>query len=309
MKYGVMRPGHVQIRVLDMADALKHYCDLMGLIETGRDDQGRVYLKAWSEVDKYSVVLREADAAGVDFIGFKVVSEEMLDLLQGRLVEYGVEVNEVAANDLQDCGRRIRFVVPTGHTFELFATKEQTGKWGISNVNPEAWPRDLKGMGVVRFDHCLLYGPDVPATAKLFQQVLGFDMAEQVIAPDEDKTLIAAFLSCGMKAHDIAFIESPESGQFHHSSYYLETWEDVLRAADLISMTDTPIDIGPTRHGLTNGRTIYFFDPSGNRTEVFANGNYHYPDHEPITWTADQLGKAIFYHDRVLNERFLTVTT
>ena len=34
-----------------------------------------------------------------------------------------------------------------------------------------------------------------------------------------------------------------------------------------------------------------------------------YPDHPPITWDADKLGKAIFYHDRQLNERFLTVLT
>jgi catechol 2,3-dioxygenase len=74
-------------------------------------------------------------------------------------------------------------------------------------------------------------------------------------------------------------------------------------------MTDTSIDIGPTRHGLTHGKTIYFFDPSGNRNEVFCGGDYTYPDHKPVTWQAEQLGKAIFYHDRVLNERFLTVLT
>ena len=74
-------------------------------------------------------------------------------------------------------------------------------------------------------------------------------------------------------------------------------------------MTDTSIDIGPTRHGLTHGKTIYFFDSSGNRNEVFCGGDYTYPDHEPVTWQAEQLGKAIFYHDRQLNERFLTALT
>jgi len=83
----------------------------------------------------------------------------------------------------------------------------------------------------------------------------------------------------------------------------------VLHAADIISMEDIPLDIGPTRHGLTHGQVIYFFDPSGNRNEVFSGGDYFYPDHEPVTWTADQLGKAIFYHDRQLNERFLSVLT
>ncbi|GAA0789031.1 catechol 2,3-dioxygenase [Marinobacterium sediminicola] len=307
MKKGVMRPGHVQIRVLDLDEALQHYVDLLGLIEMDRDDQGRVYLKGWTEVDKYSVVLVEADQPGMDFMGFKCLNEATLDELQRALTDYGVEVDEIPAGELKDCGRRIRFQAPTGHQFELFATKEQTGRYGVGNHNPEAWPRDLKGMKAQRFDHCLLYGPNLDQTYDLFREVLGFDLCEQVMTPDGKR--VAQFLTTSMKAHDIAFIDHPESGKFHHASFFLETWEDVLRAGDLISMTDTSIDIGPTRHGITHGQTIYFFDPSGNRNEVFCGGDYFYPDHEPITWDADKLGKAIFYHDRQLNERFLTALT
>ena len=47
--------------------------------------------------------------------------------------------------------------------------------------------------------------------------------------------------------------------------FYLASWEEVLRAADIIGKHKISIDIGPTRHGITRGRTIYFFDPSGNR--------------------------------------------
>lgn len=307
MKKGVMRPGHVQLRVLDLDDALQHYIELMGLIEMDRDDQGRVYLKGWTEVDKFSVVLREADRPGMDFMSFKVLSEAVLERLHGELVAYGCEVESIPAGELKSCGRRIRFQAPTGHHFELFATKEQTGRYGVGNHNPEAWPRDLKGMKAQRFDHCLLYGPELDKTLDLFREVLGFDLCEQVMTPDGKR--VAQFLTTSMKAHDIAFIDHPEPGKFHHASFFLETWEDVLRAGDLISMTDTSIDIGPTRHGITHGQTIYFFDPSGNRNEVFCGGDYFYPDHEPITWDADKLGKAIFYHDRQLNERFLTVLT
>jgi catechol 2,3-dioxygenase len=152
-----------------------------------------------------------------------------------------------------------------------------------------------------------LYGPNLDRTLELFRDVLGFDLAEQVMTPDGKR--VGQFLTASMKAHDVAFIDHPEPGKFHHASFFLETWNDVLKAADLISMTDTSIDIGPTRHGLTHGQTIYFFDPSGNRNEVFCGGDYHYPDHEPVTWDATELGKAIFYHDRQLNERFLTVLT
>ncbi|MBE9396600.1 catechol 2,3-dioxygenase [Pontibacterium sp. N1Y112] len=307
MRKGVMRPGHIQLRVLDMKEALGHYRDLLGLIEVETDAEGRVYLKGWTEVDKFSVVLREADEPGMDFVGYKVLNNDVLDQLQKDLVEFGCNVEEIPAGELTGCGRRVRFDSPTGHMFEIYAEKEQTGKWGVSNVNPDAWPRGLTGMKATRFDHCLLYGDDIDGTLKLFCDVLGFDLAEQVL--DENGDRVAQFLTASMKAHDVAFIKHPEKGKFHHASFFLDTWEDVLRAADLISMEDVSLDIGPTRHGLTHGKTIYFFDPSGNRTEVFCGGDYHYPDHEPVTWTTDQLGKAIFYHDRVLNERFLTALT
>lgn len=307
MRKGVIRPGHIQIRVLDMKEALDHYRDLLGLIEVETDSQGRVYLKGWTEVDKFSVVLREADKPGMDFVGYKVLDNETLQKLHKDLVEFGCKVEEIPAQELNGCGRRIRFDSPTGHMFEIYAEKEQTGKWGIAETNPEAWPRGLTGMKVTRFDHCLLYGPNIKGTLELFEKVLGFDLAEQTV--DENGFRIAQFLTVSQKAHDVAFIEHPEPGKFHHASFLLDTWEDVLRAADLISMEDVSLDIGPTRHGLTHGKTIYFFDPSGNRSEVFCGGDYHYPDHPPVTWTADQLGKAIFYHDRVLNEKFLTVLT
>ncbi|WP_417226921.1 catechol 2,3-dioxygenase [Amphritea sp.] len=307
MRKGIMRPGHVQIRVLDLAEAVSHYSELLGLIEVGRDAQGRVYLKGWTEVDKFSVVLRQADTAGMDFMGFKVLNNAVLEQLEGELIAYGCEVEHIPADELFGCGRRIRFQAPTGHYFELYADKQKTGKWGISNINPEAWPRNLKGMKATRFDHCLLYGPNIEQTHMLFRDVLGFELAEQVVDPENQK--VGIFMTVGMKSHDVAFIDCPEPNKFHHASFFLDSWEAVLRAGDLISMTDTPIDIGPTRHGLTHGQTIYFFDPSGNRNEVFCGGDYHYPDHQPVIWKVEDLGKAIFYHDRVLNERFLTVLT
>ena len=50
---GVMRPGHAAIRVLDMEESLNYYTERLGLIKTDQDDQGRVYLKAWDELDYF----------------------------------------------------------------------------------------------------------------------------------------------------------------------------------------------------------------------------------------------------------------
>lgn len=301
----VLRPGHVQLRVLDMDDAHKHYTKRLGLIETGRDAQGRVYLKAWDEYDWFSVVLREADEPGMDFMAFKVRDTEALNRLEKAVRDFGCNVERIPAGELEHCGERVRFDSPTGHTFELYAEKEFHGN-AVGTTNPDCFCDEVKGMGAHRFDHCLLYGDDLDGTVKLFREALGFDLTEQVMDGD---LMIGAFLACSNKAHDIAFIRHAEKGKLHHASFYLESWDEVLRAADLISKYDISIDIGPTRHGITRGKTIYFFDPSGNRNEVFAGGSTWYPDHPTITWTTEQLGKAIFYHDRELNERFLEVVT
>ena len=82
---GILRPGHVQLRVLEMGPALHHYKEMIGLIETARDAEGRVYLKAWDEHDLFSVVLREADRPGMDFYGWKVRDAETLEHYAQRL--------------------------------------------------------------------------------------------------------------------------------------------------------------------------------------------------------------------------------
>jgi catechol 2,3-dioxygenase len=302
---GVLRPGHVSIRVLDLREALTHYVDRLGLEETDRDAQGRVYLKAWDEHDRFSVILREADQAGMDYMGFKVRSREWLDTYAKKLEAFGCKVERIPAGELNNCGERVRFDSPTGHLFELYAEKEYVGN-GLGVTNPDTFRDDVKGMQVYRYDHCLLYGDDIPGVHKLFTEVLDFDLTERIV---DGATLLSVFMSCSNKAHDIAFVHYPEKGKFHHASFMLQTWEEVLHAADIMSKYRISIDIGPTRHGITRGRTIYFFDPSGNRNEVFCGDYTWYPDRPPITWTADEIGKAIFYHDRRLNESFMTVVT
>lgn len=305
--HGVMRPGHVQLRVLDLDESKKHYGNILGLDPVGDDQMGRSYFKAWDEFDHHSVVLREADSAGMDHMAFKVVSNDDLARFETNLERMGVHVDRVSKGEQPGTGQRIGFVAPTGHRFELYAEKEQLGN-GVGTVNPEVWPDGLHGMKATRLDHCLLYGDDLDGSVKIFTEALGFHLSEQVIAHD-GSTQIAAFLSCSNKPHDVAFIRSPEKNKFHHASFFLDDWSCIQHAADLISRNKVALDIGPTRHGITRGLTIYFFDPSGNRNEVFAGGYIYYPDRPTTTWTEDQLGMAIFYYERCLNENFLNVTT
>jgi catechol 2,3-dioxygenase len=307
---GVLRPGHAQIRVLDLDEAVHHYRDVMGLVETGRDAQGRVYLKCWDERDHHSVILREADRAGIDFFAFKVLDKATLNNLEGDLQAYGVSTERIPAGELLETGERVRFQIPTGHLIELYAEKTAVGN-GLQVQNPAPWTKASEnGIAPVRLDHCLLYGPNVAAVQKLFTEVLGFYLVEHVLTPDGAGSA-AIWLSCSHKVHDIAFVEHPEPGKLHHLSFLLESWEEVLRAADILSMNNVPLDIGPTRHGITRGCTIYAWDPSGNRFETFMGGYQPYPDYEATTWTFDGLGAGggLDYPQRKLHETFLSVVT
>ena len=303
---GVLRPGYIQIRVTDLDAAIKHYVDRVGLHEVSREPDGRVYLRAWDEFDRHSVVLRPADMPGMDYVGFKVASEAELDSFGQRVEKSGTGVEEVPADEQPGLGRRLAFVVPTGHRIELFAEMALSDN-GPMTSNPELWREEPHGMRVTRLDHVNLHGPNIDDVVKFFTEVLDFSLVEAAQTPDG--SIAAAFLSCSNKAHDVAFIRQPMKNKFHHASFQLDNWGEVLRAADIISKNRVSLDLGPTRHGLTRGQTIYFFDPSGNRNEVFAGGYIYYPDKPTITWTDDQLGPAIFYHDRKLNAAFLSVVT
>jgi catechol 2,3-dioxygenase len=292
---------------MDMDESLEFYTGVMGLKETGRDKSGRVYFKCNDERDHNSFVIRKADRAGLDAFGFKVLDRATLATLEGRLKEHGVATERVPAGEMLETGERVRFQIPTGHTIELYAEKTDVGN-GLGYTNPEAFLENQKGINPIRMDHCLVYGPDLDSAHKLFKEVLGFALVERALMED-GRTDLGIWLTCSHKAHDIALVRHPEGGKLHHVSFMLDTWEQVLRAADIMSMHRVSIDIGPTRHGITRGTTIYFFDPSGNRMETFCGGYQWYPDMKPTTWTWDAVGAGIFYHDRKLNERFLSVVT
>ena len=302
---GVLRPGFIQLRVLDMPAAIEHYTKRIGFHQVCEGSDGRVYLKAADEFDHHSIVLRRADAAGFDLMAFKVREDAELDHFAERVTAYGIAVDHVAAGEQPGIGRRIGFTIPSGHRIELFAESDQSDPKPRVH-NPDVWELEPHGMAARRFDHALLYGPDIEKNLDFFVKALDFSCAERVDMPDG---LLAIWLTAGMKAHDIAFVKYPEPNKFHHVAFELENWNDVGHAADILTRYDISVDIGPTRHGITRGQTIYFFDPSGNRNEVFAGGYTYYPDNPTRTWDETQIGKGIFYYERQLNDAFLSVVT
>lgn len=306
---GVLRLGEVCVRVLDIDSARRHYGDYLGLLETLREQDGTTYYKAWDEHDCHSVVIRPSDQAGIEHVAFKVLDEATLDELDARLQDYGVPTRAIAAGTYPRSGRRVEFTLPTGHTCQLYAIKEQVGN-GMSASNPGTVPDDdvIRGMRIVRLDHCLLGGPDVAGARDLFLNVLGFNLTEE-LQDHESRAALASFVTCSNKPHDIAFVMQPEEARLHHISFLLESVNDLYHAADRMGKYDIPIDFGPNRHGITRGATVYFFDPSGNRNEVFTGGYVYYPDNPTLIWDTSKFGNALFSQGNQVVPSFLEVVS
>jgi catechol 2,3-dioxygenase len=304
---GVLRAAMMQLRVLDLDTAVDFYTKVVGLFEVGRTSDGRVLLKGYDEFDHHSFVLRKAETAGMDFMGFKVASNAYLDYLSEKTRAFGLPVEEIPANtDQPGIGRRVSTKVPTGHRLDFFADIEESDpRPGI--LNPEIWTVEPRGIGVATFDHALLFGPGAAETVRYFMEVCGFAAVEKGLLPDGN-TLVT-WLSCANRAYDVAVLEYEQPGKLHHVAYKLDNWNDIGHAADIMTMNEVTIDAGPMRHGVTRGQTIYFFDPSGNRLEACASGYAYYPDMPVRVWDFDHIGKGIFYYTRQLNDNFLKIVS
>jgi catechol 2,3-dioxygenase len=303
---GIMRMGYAHVRVTDMAEAKNHYANTLGLYEV-LEENGRVYYKGWDEWDHHSVVLEEGGVGLVKF-GFKVEHEFDIDDIEKKAQTFGCIVERMSKGENPEVSDGIRIHTPSDHLFEVYHGQTLVGT-EVGTHNPESFPRHLVGVGVPAIDHALVTAADVRGMERFLTEVFGFYATERVqtsLEPDCD--YIGTWMTSGNQIHQLAVIAGPQ-GKLHHFAFKLADWNEVGHAADLFSMDEVSIDVGPTRHGITRGQTVYFFDPSGNRNEVFAGGYTAYPDRPVSIWTPDQLGKGIFYHARELNDRFTSVLT
>jgi catechol 2,3-dioxygenase len=303
---GIMRMGYAHVRVTDMAEAKNHYANTLGLYEV-LEENGRVYYKGWDEWDHHSVVLEEGGVGLVKF-GFKVEHEFDIDEIEKKAETFGCIVERMSKGENPEVSDGIRIHTPSDHLFEVYHGQTMVGT-EVGTHNPESFPRHLVGVGVPAIDHALVTAEDVKGMERFLTETFGVYATERVppsLEPDCD--YIGTWMTSGNQIHQLAVIAGPQ-GKLHHFAFKLSDWNEVGHAADLFSMDDVPIDVGPTRHGITRGQTVYFFDPSGNRNEVFAGGYTAYPDRPVSIWTPDQIGKGIFYHARELNDRFTSVLT
>ena len=299
----ILRLSHVEIRVPDLELATAYYTEVVGMYETAREPD-RVFLKCWDEHQHHSLILTFSPTYGLNHMGWKVSERDDLDHYATRLAEAGVDVARFGPGEIgPGHGEAIRFTMPSGHVMELVYGMEQVGNL-LPNTNPPPKPLGLVGFAPPRLDHVFLTCEDVAANTAFLVDVLDFHLTEQIVG--DDGFQVATWLEHSHHSHDIALVTGQDRG-LHHFAWWVDDWNAIRDAADVLAYHGVRIETNPTRHGATRGHCIYFFDPAGNRNEAFTGGYWVDPNEPPVTWTEAEMGRAIFYYDGVVNQKFLTV--
>jgi catechol 2,3-dioxygenase len=271
--FNIVRLSHVELRVTDLAWSRAYYVDLLGLQVT-HEDATTIYLRAMEERGHHCMILQQSDAPSVGVLGFKVWSDEDLDLAAAWFAGRGLPVAWVERPFM---GRVLRTRDPFGIPLEFYARMER--------LEPIHQKYALyRGVKPLRIDHFNMFASDVDASVAFYADI-GFRVTEYTQDEITGRTW-AAWMHRKGGVHDVAFTNGT-GPRLHHTAFWVPTPLNIIDLLDLMSTTGylENIERGPGRHGISNAFFLYIRDRDGHRTEIYCSDYQTIdPDHEPIKW-------------------------
>lgn len=287
----VAHVGHVELLTPKPNDSLAFFTSVVGLHEAGRSGDS-VYLRAWGDYERHTLKLTAHTTSGLGHLGLRVRDAATLERFVASLEEQHVigRWTEDAAH-----GPAYRFATPDGHAVELYSeTQRFVAPAEVSTAYKNQPQRYVpRGIAPRRLDHVNILASTVAPTRRLFQDLLGLRLTEQIVFDDGNE--VGAWLSATNKSYDVAITQdrSGASGRLHHITYMMDSREDVLRAADILRDADVPIETGPHKHTIGQTFFLYCYEPGGNRFEIGAGGYLILdPEWKPVVWTQAERAKG-----------------
>jgi catechol 2,3-dioxygenase len=277
--------GHVELLTPEPERSTRFFVDALGMEEESRSGQS-VFLRGWGEYQRYSVKLTEAAEPGLGHLAIRARSDDALERRAAAIESEGRGLGWIDGDSGH--GRAYRFTDPDGHELEIYYEAERYDPPDSLRPTLRNQPQRYvgRGAGVKRLDHVNLLARDVAACRTFATDVLGYRHYEGIVL--DDGTEAGAWLSLSIAAHEIIYVADARNarGRLHHLSFWVDTREEVLRAADVFVEHRVPIEFAPSKHTISQGFFLYVFEPGGNRIEVTSGGYFVYdPDHEPVLWT------------------------
>jgi catechol 2,3-dioxygenase len=284
--------GHAELLTPRPEESLRFFEDVLGMTPEAREGQS-VYLRGWGDYERYGLKLTESPQAGLGHLALRAWSPEALDRRVAAIEAAGLGVGWTDG-DLGH-GPAYRFTDPDGHPMEVYFESERYEppphlRPALKN-QPQRYPG--RGASVKRLDHVNVLAEDVLPNRRFAEEVLGYRLYERIEL--DDGTEAGAWLSLSIAAHELIYVADALGlrGRLHHLAFWVDTREEVLRAADLFLEHGVPIEAAPSKHAVAQGFFLYGFEPGGNRVEVTTGGYLVYaPDHEPTVWTEAERAKG-----------------
>jgi catechol 2,3-dioxygenase len=272
--------GHVELLTPKPEESLRFFVDVLGMEVEATQGQS-VYLRGWGDWQRTSLKLTESDQAGLGHMALRAWDQQALEsraaAIEGTWIDGDV-----------GHGPAYRFRDPDGHTMELYYEAEKFDPPEHLRPSLKNQPQRYLGRGcaVKRVDHVNLLAADVAANRTFAQDQLGYRLYEKIVL--DDGTESGAWMSLSIAAHELIYVADAYGleGRLHHVAFWVDTREEVLRAADLFLDNGIHIEAAPSKHAIAQGFFLYGYEPGGNRVEVTTGGYFVYdPDFEPIVWS------------------------
>jgi catechol 2,3-dioxygenase len=290
--------AHVEILTPVAESSLRFYTEVLGLQESSSDG-GSVYLRGWGDVFHHTLQLTEAPVPGLGHVAWRADGAEQLALAVERIEASGR--GEGWSEASVGHGPAYRYRSPGGHVHEiLWEVERYVPPAGMESPFPNRPQRfDPRGAAARCLDHVTIAAADPDGDARWYRETLGHRYMEYTVIPENPDQVVFAMTTVCERAHDLGIVwdPTPASGRINHFSYWLDSREELVRAADVLINAGVEIEFGPGRHGMGEQDYLYAREPSGMRVELNSGGYRNYePDHEPIRFEPAQ-GSNVFYRN------------
>jgi catechol 2,3-dioxygenase len=276
---------HAELLTPFPEQSLTFFTDLFGMEIEHREGQS-VYLRGWGEYQPYGLKLTESRLPGLGHMAIRAWSAEALERRVKGIEAMGLGDRWIDGD--HGHGPAYQFRDPDGHRFELLYEQDRY-------VPPESLRPRLRnvpqrhvdrGAAVKRLDHVNVLASDVAANRRFATEQLGYRLYEQIILDSGREA--GAWMSLTIAAHELIYTgdHAGGHGRLHHLAWFVDTREELLRAADLFVDADVPIEAAPSKHAIAQGMFLYVYEPGGNRVEVTTGTHFIYdPEYQPVQWT------------------------
>jgi catechol 2,3-dioxygenase len=284
--------GPVELFTPKGDESLRFFVDVMGM-EIEHEDGAATYLRGWGDYQPWSLKLIASDTSGMGVLGLRAASRDALKRRVAAVEATGLGEGWVDGD--RGRGRGYRFRDPDGHRFELYYDCERYDppahlRPSLKNVPGRYTAR---GCAVTRLDHVNVLAADVRANREFCVDALTYRLYERIELDDGSEA--GAWMSLSIAAHELIYVRDAYGarGRLHHLAFWVDTREEVLRAADLFLDNEIEIEAAPSKHAVAQGFFLYGFEPGGNRVEVTTGGYFVFdPDPAATVWTETERAKG-----------------